>query len=103
MSEPIKTFEVFMNKPKTIWEIHGENLPSIFKQTIYRSPTEKELLEFQNFDLTSEEILQGIEYTIIGRGMKGKKEELLIFRTSERLHKLFPDNREYLKLFNSLK
>jgi hypothetical protein len=94
----IKTFEEYsLNESASgsIWDTHGEKLPSIFKKTIYRLPTQEELREFESFELTGSEIVKGFGYTMIGRGMRSNKNSSMIRSAIKSLCEMFPDNKEY--------
>lgn len=93
--ENIKKYNQFTLN-ESIWDSHGDRLPSIFKQTIYRLPTDEELIEVDSFKLKSADIIQGVGYTIIGRGMRSLENKRLIIQTIEKLIELFPSNIEYL-------
>jgi hypothetical protein len=84
-----------MFENKNIWDRHGDNLPSIFKGTIYRLPTKKELEEVNNFNLNADEISQGFNYTIVGRGMFSDKNKEMIVNSIKALCDLYPNNKEY--------
>ena len=86
----------------SIWEKYGDNLPDIFKQTIYRIPTKDELIQFENFNLKYTDILQGFGYTIVGRGIKSNETKNTIKTSIKILCDLFPNNREYSKAYKSL-
>lgn len=73
------------------------NLPSIFTRTIYRHPTDEELAEVDSCNLTSEEIVGGVGYTIIGRGIKSEENAQMIYQTIKRLSEMFPEKEEYKK------
>lgn len=80
---------------KSIWDVYGEKLPSIFKSTIYRMATDKELEEVNSYKLPCDAISQGFGYTIVGRGMYWQKQKDLIIKCISRLCELYPDNKEY--------
>jgi hypothetical protein len=79
----------------SIWELYGENLPSIFKRTIYRMPTNEELFEVNEFNLDADCIVQGLGYTIVGRGMNTMESKNMIYNSIQNLCKLFPKNTTY--------
>jgi len=80
---------------QSIWDKYGEKLPSIFRGTIYRLPTKEELEEVNSFNLTSSEISEGFNYTIVGRGMFSDKNKEMIVNSIKMLCDLYPDNKEY--------
>jgi len=86
-------FDEFLNE-STLWDDHKE-LPSIFNQTIYRLPTAEELKEFEKFNLTGREVVQGFNYTIVGRGIKSPKSRQMIIDSIQSLCEMYPDNKEY--------
>jgi len=69
--------------------------PSIFNETIYRDPTDKELDEVNNSNLSSDEILNGFYYTMIGRGFLDEENKKMIVNAIKRLTERFPTNEEY--------
>ena len=98
----IKDFNTFINENretkdsfKNIWDKPGENLPSIFKKTIYRLPTDEELREFEKFDLDSRDVYFGFYYTIVGRGIKSFENKKLIIDSITSLCEMYPENKEY--------
>lgn len=91
-----KNLPTFENKnDKSIWEKYNNNLPSIFKRTIYRLPTNEELKEFEDYQLTADDVIKGFGYTIIGRGIKSKDNIEMIFRCIEMLSLKYPNNDNY--------
>lgn len=71
------------------------NKPSIFTRTTYRIPTRSELFEINSAHLSANEILEGLKYTIIGRGILGQKQKDMIIESISMLCTIFPFNREY--------
>lgn len=69
--------------------------PSIFEETIYRLPTTEELNEVNDFDLTAEEIVKGLGYTIVGRGIMDSVKKEKIIESISKLIELNPDNQNY--------
>ena len=88
---------------KSIWDRHGENLPIIFKGTIYRLPTVDELKDVDDFNLNSEDICSGFSYTIVGRGILDAKKKELIIKSIKRLSELYPNNENYKKALSDAK
>ena len=70
--------------------------PDIFTHTIYRLPTEDELLDFEKCDLSSDDILKGFKYTIIGRGIASKENKQMIIDSIQLLCDKYPGNEIYL-------
>ena len=104
----INTFKQFSlnesnNTSISIWEKYGENLPTIFKKTIYKLPTQAQLEEFEAFQLESEDIVNGFGYTIIGRGMKSEANSRMIISSISMLCDKYPDNKEYKIALNQAK
>lgn len=80
----------------TIWERHGEQLPSLFRRTYYALPTEQQLEEFQQYPgLTAADIIQGFGYTIVGRGVDGPKNKQMIVDSIQMLVNRYPKNSTY--------
>lgn len=69
--------------------------PSFFSGTKYRDPSDEELREINESNVNSNELLQGLGYAIIGRGIKRQKEKDMIINAIERLLSLQPDNEQY--------
>lgn len=80
----IKNYNDFINE-------NIDYKPSIFTYTIYRLPTDEELIEVDSYDLNTEELLSGFRYTMIGRGIKDPKNKALIVNSLERMVELFGD------------
>jgi len=72
-----------------------ENKPDIFTHTIYRSPTNEELVNVNSFKLSSKEILNGFYYTMVGKGVLNKQTKNRIVAAIDCLIKLYPNNKEY--------
>ncbi len=69
---------------------------NVFTHTIYRLPTDEELKKFDKFpDMTAQEVLNEISYTIVGRGIMSQKNKDLIIESIKRLIELFPDYETY--------
>lgn len=68
----------------------ASNEPSIFQRTIYRLPTEKELMEVHSSNLSTDEILKGFCYTIVGRGMMSQENKDKIIKSALLLNNMFP-------------
>ena len=69
--------------------------PSFFRGTKYRDPSDEELREINESNVNSNELLQGLGYAIIGRGIERQKEKDMIINAIERLLSLQPDNEQY--------
>lgn len=69
--------------------------PSIFEETIYRLPNIEELNEVNDFDLTSEELIRGLSYTIVGRGIMDSVKKDRIIESISKLIELYPNNQNY--------
>lgn len=80
-----------------------ESKPEIFSHTIYRLPTENELKEFENYDLSSEDIINGFKYTIIGRGIASNKNKQMIIDSIEMLCDKYPNNENYTEALRKIK
>lgn len=77
--------------------------PTIFEKTIYRLPTIKELEEINDFQLSSNEILEGLKYTIVGRGIMSNKSKTQIIESISKLLEIDPKNNEYKIALNNAK
>ena len=80
---------------QSIWDKYGDKLPPIFRQTIYRAPTDKELDEVGRVRFTAPELLQGFSYTIVGRGIDTPATKGTILAALNRLSQLYPFRSEY--------
>lgn len=69
--------------------------PLIFSKTIYRQPTDEELVELNSWNLSADEIYQGFCYTMVGRGMMRQHEKYLINDAIRRLCYMYPHNNNY--------
>lgn len=49
--------------------------PSFFCCTKYRDPTDEELVEINNANLSPEEVNKGLGYSIVGRGMEWEEQK----------------------------
>jgi hypothetical protein len=81
----------------------NDKSPEIFQKTIYRLPTQKELENVNKFNLSTEDILNGFVYTIVGRGIKDTKNKQMIINSIQKLCDLFPDNNNYTKALDLAK
>ena len=80
----------------------GRSMPTIFTRTIYRLPTHEELFEVNNYQLESDEIVNGFYYTIVGRGMKSPSNIRMIKESIKMLCDLYPENSEYKKALDKV-
>jgi hypothetical protein len=92
---------------KLIKESLNENLnknkPKIFRMTIYRLPTENELIEVDSYNLSSDEIVNGFCYTIVGKGILDQNSKERIINCIKMLLILFPDNQIYKEALEKAK
>ena len=63
--------------------------PAIFERTIYRLPTKEELIEVNSFNLSPDEIFDGLCYTIVGRGTMRQEEKDTIIKSIRLLDSMF--------------
>ena len=89
----IKSYQLFNESVKL--------KPSIFEYTIYRLPTSSEIEEVNSFNLTSDEILNGFRYTIVGRGIMTENNKKLIIDSIQMLIDKYPNNKEYKNALTS--
>ena len=73
------------------------DLPSIFRGTAYRIPTEEEFKEIDSYNLKAHDIVDGFCYTIIGKGINSQKNIETIIKCVKMLSDMFPENEEYKK------
>lgn len=92
-----------MNHLKLYEKYEPNNKPEIFSHTIYRLPTQNELQEFENYDLSSEDIIKGFSYTIIGRGIKSNNHIQMIIESIKMLCDKFPNNEIYKEALSKIK
>src|SRR5689334_10667967 len=81
---------------ESLWD-SGKSLPKIFNRTIYRLPTEEELEDVHDHELTPQDIVDGFSYTIIGRGMNSPKNSQMIIQSITMLSQKFPEDEVYRK------
>jgi hypothetical protein len=88
-----------------VYEIETEEeFPEIFNHTIYRLATDDELLDFKNYPkLTTQDIINGFSYTIVGRGIMDDQKKDMIYKSIERLIELFPENNIYKEALLKIK
>ena len=89
-----------VNNSKNICETQQ---PQLFSHTIYRVPTDGELMELGKFNLSGYDVLNGIKYIIIGRGVKDSTNSRMILDTMKRITELFPDNESYKVAYDHAK
>lgn len=77
--------------------------PKIFSQTIYRTPTKEELIELNSFNLKADEIVNGFNYTIVGKGINSDKNKRMVYHSIQLLLNMYPNNKEYQLAFNKVK
>lgn len=78
--------------------------PSIFKETTYRFPTDEELEEFKNYpNLTPDDIMNGFNYTLVGKGMLDDITFQKIKKCVEMLIDKYPDNTKYKEALELVK
>jgi hypothetical protein len=69
---------------------------SIFERTTYRLPNDSELDEIhRNESLSSQDIISGFSYTIIGRGIKNESTTQMIIESLQMLVNKFPECNKY--------
>ena len=74
--------------------------PYIFQYTLYRIPTKAELMEFEHYpELTPEEILHEISWTLIGKGMLDNRIKNQICDTIQKLIDFYPQDIRYKEAF----
>jgi hypothetical protein len=100
---PESLYDYSLDELKTLENYYMDNKPSIFNHTIYRLPTDEELNEINNYDLSADEIFNGFGYTIIGRGITSTKNKQMIIKSIEMLCEKYPDNAIYLEALNKAK
>ena len=59
--------------------------------------------EFENYDLSSEDIIKGFSYTIIGRGIKSNNHIQMIIESIKMLCDKFPNNEIYKEALSKIK
>jgi hypothetical protein len=72
-----------------------KKLPDIFTHTIYREPTDEEIADLKNYDLSGQDIMNGLDYTIIGRGILDDKNKKMILKSFKRIVDAYPDNTSF--------
>ncbi len=100
---PESLYDYSLEELKTLENYYMDKKPSIFNHTIYRLPTDAELEEINNYDLSADEIFNGFGYTIIGRGITSTDNKQKIIKSIEMLCEKYPENLEYLSALNLAK
>jgi len=77
--------------------------PKLFTYTAYRLPNKEDLIDIDNCKLTSDKIIEGFGYTIVGRGILGSKQKKDIIQSIQMLGDMFPTNKEYKKALETVK
>lgn len=77
--------------------------PKIFSATKYDLPSDDDLIDINNFELSSDDIINGFSYTIIGRGIIDDKKKQDIYKSIEMLSEKFPENKTYKEALNKIK
>lgn len=77
--------------------------PKLFTYTAYRLPNKEDLIDIDNYKLTSDEIIKGFGYTIVGRGKLGDEQKKDIIKSIQMLVDMFPTNKEYKKALKKVK
>lgn len=81
------------------WKIQTSKVaavkPSIFSRTIYRVPTDDELVEVDKSNLSTKDIVDGFYYTMVGRGFLDSKSKKMIIDAIRRLTLMKPSNLKY--------
>lgn len=74
--------------------------PRIFQYTLYRIPTNAELMEFERYsDLTPEEVLNEVSWTLIGKGILDNRVKDQICDSIQKLIVLYPQDIRYKEAF----
>ncbi|MDD5650638.1 MAG: DUF2817 domain-containing protein [Candidatus Nanoarchaeia archaeon] len=69
--------------------------PSFFRQTQYREPDKIELKEIHGYNLSAIQLMQGLGYAIIGRGIRREIEQQRITNALKNLIAIDPNNSQY--------
>jgi hypothetical protein len=86
-----------------LWERHKE-LPSLFMRTHYALPTQEQLEEFQEYpNLTAEDIVQGVGYTIVGRSINSQSNFQKIIESIKMLVDRYPERKTYQEALTKAK
>lgn len=93
VSENLKQYSV---GAKDLIEESKKTKPDIFTRTIYREPTDEELIDLADHDLTPDDVVNGLTYTIVGRGINSPKRVAMIERSLRRLVELHPHNEVFI-------
>jgi hypothetical protein len=72
-----------------------KELPDIFTHTIYRIPTDEEIADLKNYDLSGDDIMKGLGYTIIGRGILSSNNKKLILKAFKKIVDAYPENTSF--------
>lgn len=92
-----------IKEKQSLWDKYGKDLPIIFKSTIYRIPTDEELIEVDEHNLNADDLMQGFTYTMVGRGISNEDNKEKIVDSLKRLHEMFPKNDDYVQAYEQAK
>ena len=70
--------------------------PNFFSQTYYRFPNDKEIKEIDNYNLSSNEIINGLTYSIVGKGIMDENKKNMIIDSIKMLIEFNENNQEYI-------
>ena len=93
----MKTFIEAIRESQNIWDKYEHKLPSYFTSTWYALPTKKQIDEFKDYNLSADDIYQGLCYSLIGKGMHDNINHENIIKAAQMLCDAYPDNEEYKK------
>lgn len=77
--------------------------PDIFQYTAYRLPSESDLDDIHSCNLSSDQVLSGFVYTLVGKGVTTKKNIQDIITSIDRLNRRHPDRRYQIALAKAKK
>jgi len=103
LDELITLENYYINENKTIWDKYGHNLPKIFTCTKYGLPSDDDLKEINQYNLSADDIIQGFGYTIIGKGIQSSENINNIVKSIKMLCDTYPDNEIYEEALSKVK
>ena len=85
----------FAKSPKNIYE-SVLNKQKYFSQTYYRLPNDEEIQEIINSNLSINDLLNSLKYTIVGRGIMSSKNKDMIIKAINMILEVEPNNQNFI-------
>lgn len=94
----IKLKELITEQIDTSEQVHIHDLkkvPSYFERTWYELPTQQQIKQIHQYNLTPNQIKQGIGYTIVGRGISSRETDNMEIEVIDMLIQKYPNDEIY--------